>query len=63
MGERIDFTIDSGCAACALPVGAASAVEMQELNPDPREYIAAIAERIREFGFKTFTLKYQNRDV
>ena len=26
MGERIDLTIDSGCAACALPVGVASAV-------------------------------------
>ena len=28
-GERIDLTIDSGCAACALPVGVASAVGMQ----------------------------------
>ena len=31
-GERIDLTIDSGCAACALPVGVASAVGMQELD-------------------------------
>ena len=32
LGERIDLTIDSGCAACALLVGVASAVGMQELN-------------------------------
>ena len=31
-GERIDLTIDSGCAACALPVGVASAVGMKELD-------------------------------
>ena len=63
MGERIDLTIGSSCAACALPVGGASAVGMQELNRDPQEYIAANAERIRELGFKTPTLKYQNGDV
>ena len=60
MGERIDLAIDSGGAACALPVGYASAVGMQELNRDPREYIAANAEKIRELGFKTPTLKFQN---
>ena len=59
MGERIDLTIDSGCAACALPVGVASAVGMQELNRDPREYSAPNDERIRELGFKTPTLKFQ----
>ena len=60
---RIDFTIDSGCAACAVPVGVASAVGMRELTRDPREYIAANAERIRELGFKTPTLNFQNGDV
>ena len=59
---RIDLTIDSGCAACALPVGVASAVGVQELD-DPREYIAANAERIRELGFRTPSLKFQNSDV
>ena len=57
MGEGIDLTIDSGCAACALPVGVASAVVMQELNSTPQEYIAANAVKIRELGFKTPRLK------
>ena len=35
-GDRIDLTIDSGCAACALPVGVASAVGMQELDTAPQ---------------------------
>ena len=55
MGERIDLTIDSGCAACALP--------MQEKNRDLGKYIAANAERIRELGLKTPTLKFQNGHV
>ena len=63
MGERIDLTIDSGCAVCALPVDVTSTVGMQELNRTPQEYIAANAERIRELGFKTLTLKFQNGDV
>ena len=63
MGERIDLTIDSGCAVCALSVGVASAVGMQELNGDPRGHIAANAERVRQLGFKTLTLKFQNGDV
>ena len=46
LGERIDLTIDSGCAACALPVGVASTVGM-----------------LRELGFKTPALKFQNGDV
>ena len=54
-GERIDLTVDSGCAACALPV-----LHKQELNRDPREYIAANAERTRELGFRTPTLTFQN---
>ena len=60
MGERIDVTIDSGCAARVLPVGVASAVGMQESNRTPQEYIAANAEKIRELGFKIPTLKFQN---
>ena len=60
MAERIDPTIDSCCAAGALPVGVASAVGMQELNRSPQEYIATNAEKIRELGFKTPTLKFQN---
>ena len=36
MGERVDLTIDSCCAACALSVAVASAVGMQELNKTPR---------------------------
>ena len=63
MGESIDLTIDSGCAACALLVGVASAVAMQELNRAPQEYIAANAEKIRELGFETPTPKFQNGDV
>ena len=60
---RINPTIESGCAACALPVGVASAVGMQELNRTPQEYIAANAEKIRELGFKTPALKFPNGDV
>ena len=63
MGERIDFTIDSGCAACALPVGVASVVGMQELDRAFQEHIAANAEKFWELGFKTPTLKFQNDDV
>ena len=63
LAERIDLTIDSGCAACALPVGVASTVGMQELNKTPQEYIAVNADKIRELGFKTPTLKFQNGDV
>ena len=63
MGERIDLTIDSGCAACASPVGVASEVSMQELNRPTQEYIAANAENIRELGLKTPTLRFQNGDV
>ena len=55
--ERIDLTIDSGCAACALPVGVASAVGMQELNRDPQQYIAASAEKIYDLEFKTPTFQ------
>ena len=62
LGERIDFTIDSGCVACALPVGVASSIEMQQLNRTPQEYIAN-AEKIRELGFTTSILKFQNGDV
>ena len=62
LGERIDLTIDSGCVACALPVGVASAIGMQQLNRPPQEYIAN-AEKIRELGFKTSILKFQNGDV
>ena len=36
---------------------------MQELNRTPQEYIAANAEKIRELGFKTPTLKFRNGDV
>ena len=49
------MTNNSGCAACALPVGVASTIGMQELNGTPQEYIAANAEKIRELGFKTPT--------
>ena len=63
MGERIDLTIDSGCAPCALPVGVASEVSMQELNSTHQEYIAANAEKIRELGLKTPTLRFLNGDV
>ena len=59
----MDLTIDSCCAACALAVGVASTVWMQELNRTHQEYIAANAEKIRELGFKTPTLKFQNGDV
>ena len=62
LGERIDLTIDSGCVACALPVGVASSIGMQQLNRTPQEYIAN-AEKIRELGFKTSILKFQNGDV
>ena len=44
-------------------MGVASAVGMQELSRTPQEYIAAIAEKIRELGLKTPTLKFQNGDV
>ena len=61
--ERIDLTIDSGCAVCALPVRVASTFGMQELNRIPEEFIAANAEKIGELGFKTPTLKFLNGDV
>ena len=63
MGERIDLTIDSGFAACALQVAVASSVGMQELKRTPQEYTAANAEKIRELGFETPTFKFQNGDV
>ena len=63
MGERIDLTIDSDCAACALLVGVASGVGMQELNRAPHKHIAANGEKIRELGFKTPELKFQNGNV
>ena len=50
MGERIDLTIDSGCAVCALSVGVASAVGLQELNRDPRRHIAS---RLLHSSFRT----------
>ena len=62
MGERIDLTFDSGCAAYALLVGVASAVGMQELDRASQEYIAANADKIGELGLKTPALKYQNGD-
>ena len=62
-GERIDLTIDLGCAACALPVGVASAVGMQELDTAPQEHTAANAKKIWELGLKTPTLRFQNGDV
>ena len=49
-GRGIDLTIDSGCAACALPVGVASAVGMQELDTAPQEHTAANAKNIWELG-------------
>ena len=63
MSERTDVAIDSGCAACALPVGVASAVGMQELKRTPQEYIAANAEKMGELGFDIPTLKFQYGDV
>ena len=57
------MTIESVCAACALPVGVAAAVGMQELERARQEYIAANSEKILELGFKTPTLKFQNGDV
>ena len=48
--ERIDLTIDSGCAACALPVGVASAVGMQELDTAPQEHTAANAKKSGSLG-------------
>ena len=63
MGERNDLTIDSGCAACALPVGVASAIGMQDLDRTPQEHIAANARKFRELGFKVSTLKFQNGDM
>ena len=47
LGEIIDLTIDSG-VACALSVGVASAVGMQELNRTLQEYIVANALRRSE---------------
>ena len=63
MGEGIDLTIDSFCAACALLVGVASSIGMQEWDRTLREHIAANGEKIRELGFKIPTLKFQNGDV
>ena len=64
-GERVktDLTIDSGCAACALPMGVAFTVRMQELNRTLQEYFAANTEKFRELGFKNPTLKIQTSDV
>ena len=63
MDEKIDFTIDSTCAAYALRVGVASTDRMQELNTTPQEHMAANAVKIRELEFKIRTLKFQNGDV
>ena len=63
MRERIDLTINSGCAACAVTVGVTFAVGMQELNRIPQECIVADAEKIQELGFQTPTLKFHQNDV
>ena len=55
--------IDSGGTACALPVGVAFAVGMQELNRAPQEYLAANAGKIRKLGSKIPTLKFRNGGV
>ena len=57
------MTIDYGCAECALPVGVASAIGMQDLDRTPQEYIAANAGTFGELGFKVSTLKFQNGDM
>ena len=50
MGERIDLTIDSGCAACALPVGFASEVSIQELNRPPTSRAkSTLLQKLRRF--------------
>ena len=57
LGAKKVETINSGCAVCVWQVGVASAVGMQELDRVLQEYIAANAEKIRELGFMTPTLK------
>ena len=52
LGERIDLTIDSGCAACALLV-------VEILKSTLRQTL----RKIRELGLKTPTLKFQNGDA
>ena len=59
----IDLTIDSACAACALPVGVASTVGMQEPTELLKSTLLQTLRKIRELGFKTPTLKFQNGDV
>ena len=63
LGERIDLTIDSGCAVRALLVDVASTFGMQELNRTPQGYIAANAEKSRELGFQDSDTQIQNGDV
>ena len=62
--EQIDLTIDSGCAACALPVKCCihSSDARVEQNSS-RVHDAANAEKFRELGFTIPTLKFQTSDV
>ena len=46
--------VADGCCICSLDA---------RVEQSPQEYIAAHAEKIRELGFKTRTLKFQNGDV
>ena len=63
MGERIDLTIDSGCAACALAVGVASAVGMPMLNRTARVDCCKCREDSRAWIQDSHTVKFQIGDV
>ena len=63
MGERIDLTVGSGCAACALPVGVCIRSRDGRVEQNSSRVHCCNAEKIRELGFKIPTLDFQNGDV
>ena len=61
-GERIDMTLDSGAAICAMPPDCAVGVPLIPLE-NPKEYTAANGEPIVEKGIRTPNLEFSNGDV
>ena len=60
--ERIDMTLDSGAAICAMPPDCAASVPLVPLS-NPKEYTAANGETIVEKGIRTPNLEFANGDV
>ena len=61
-GERLDLTVDSGAAVCALPPDRATKVALRPVAK-PREFVAANKGCMKEYGQRTPNLEFNNGDV